>query len=95
MDFKKSPKKTFASKKEDIVSAPKKAPTKPSGSKSLKEKFKTIEHLKNIKTIEHLKNTLRKASEEEMKTYAKLANVPYKGNKIETKGEIEKIWKNS
>tara|TARA_R100000234_G_scaffold33741_1_gene19881 strand:+ start:2792 stop:3052 length:261 start_codon:yes stop_codon:yes gene_type:complete len=86
MDFKKSPKKTFASKKEDIVSAPKKAPTKPSGSKSLKEKFETIEHLKN---------TLRKASEEEMKTYAKLANVPYKGSKIETKAEIEKIWKNS
>ena len=86
MDFKKSPKKTFPSKKEDIVSAPKKAPTKPSGSKSLKEKFETIEHLKN---------TLRKASEEEMKTYAKLANVPYKGSKIETKAEIEKIWKNS
>ena len=86
MDFKKSPKKTFPSKKEDIVSAPKKAPTKPSGSKSLKEKFETIEHLKN---------TLRKASEEEMKTYAKLANVPYKGSKIETKAEIEKIWRNS
>ena len=86
MDFKKSHKKTFASKKEDIVSAPKKAPTKPSGSKSLKEKFETIEHLKN---------TLRKASEEEMKTYAKLANVPYNGSKIETKAEIEKIWRNS
>ena len=86
MDFKKSHKKTFPSKKEAIVSAPKKAPTKPSGSKSLKEKFKTIEHLKN---------TLRKASEEEMKTYAKLANVPYKGSKIETKAEIEKIWRNS
>ena len=86
MDFKKSHKKTFPSKKEDIVSAPKKAPTKPSGSKSLKEKFETIEHLKN---------TLRKASEEEMKTYAKLANVPYKGSKIETEAEIVKIWRNS
>jgi len=86
MDFKKSPKKTFPSKKEDIVSAPKKAPTKPSGSKSLKEKFEKIEHLKN---------TLRKASEEEVKTYAKLANVPYKGSKIETEAEIVKIWRNS
>tara|TARA_Y100001937_G_C6853096_1_gene212993 strand:+ start:160 stop:420 length:261 start_codon:yes stop_codon:yes gene_type:complete len=86
MDFKKSHKKTFASKKEDIVSAPKKAPTKPSGSKSLKEKFETIEHLKN---------TLRKASEEEVKAYAKLANVSYKGSKGETEAEIVKIWRNS
>ena len=86
MDFKKEDKNPTYLKKEDITSTPKKAPTKPSGSKSLNEKFETIEHLKN---------TLRKASEEEMKTYAKLANVPYNGSKIETKAEIEKIWRNS
>ena len=86
MDFKKEDKTPTYLKKEDITPTPEKAPTKPSGSKSLKEKFETIEHLKN---------TLRKASEEEVKAYAKLANVSYKGSKSETEAEIAKIWKNS
>tara|TARA_Y100000004_G_scaffold105274_2_gene118166 strand:- start:934 stop:1185 length:252 start_codon:yes stop_codon:yes gene_type:complete len=80
----KPPKKdtTVPQKKEAVPVAKKEAPK----SKSLKEDFSEIEHLKN---------TLKKASDETLKKIAKQANVPYNEDSGKLKSAIVQVWRDS
>tara|TARA_Y100000356_G_C11128952_1_gene218955 strand:- start:215 stop:466 length:252 start_codon:yes stop_codon:yes gene_type:complete len=73
---------TVPQKKEAVPVAKKEAPK----SKSLKEDFSEIEHLKN---------TLKKASDETLKKIAKQANVPYNEDSGKLKSAIVQVWRDS